>query len=92
MEKTRVRVIIVGIVQGVFFRHSTREMALNLGITGWVKNRRDGSVEALFEGEKEKVDRIVQWCHRGPSGAKVKTVKISEEDFKGEFDDFMITY
>ncbi|MCJ7803146.1 MAG: acylphosphatase, partial [Desulfobacterales bacterium] len=64
MEKVRVRVIIEGRVQGVFFRHHTQEMAFKLGVKGWVKNRRDGRVEALFEGDQEWVDQIIQWCHR----------------------------
>ena len=92
VEKARARVIIEGRVQGVFFRHHTQEMALELGLRGWVKNRGDGSVEAVFEGEKEKVEQIIQWCHQGPSGARVMAVKISQEEFKGEFENFSITY
>lgn len=92
MEKVRVRVIIEGRVQGVFFRYHTQEMALHLGVKGWVKNRRDGCVEALFEGNKEKVDQIIQWCHRGPSEARVSHVNITWEDFTGEFGDFSINY
>ncbi len=92
MEQVRARIIIEGRVQGVFFRHSTREMALRLGLKGWVKNRRDGGVEALFEGDQEKVDQMIQWCHRGPSGARVKNVDVKWERFTGEFDDFFVDY
>ena len=92
MGKVRVRVIIEGRVQGVFFRHRTQEMAIKLGLKGWVKNRRDGRVEALFEGDQERVDQIIQWCHRGPSEARVSKVDLLREDFTGEFEDFSICY
>jgi len=92
MEKVRARVIIEGRVQGVFFRHHTQEMASKLNVKGWVKNRWDGNVEALFEGDREKVDQIVQWCHRGPSNAMVRKVNLSWEDYTGEFKNFSITY
>ena len=84
--------IIEGRVQGVFFRHHTQEMASRLGVKGWVKNRRDGSVEAVFEGDRDRVDQIVQWCHRGPSEARVKNVSVTWENYTGEFDDLFVTY
>ncbi|MFB3884079.1 MAG: acylphosphatase [Thermodesulfobacteriota bacterium] len=90
MEKVRARAIIEGRVQGVFFRYHTQEMALHLELKGWVKNRRDGSVEAVFEGDKEKVDQIIRWCHKGPSEARVTEVHIFWEDYTGEFKDFRI--
>jgi acylphosphatase len=92
MEKVRARVMIEGRVQGVFFRHHTQEVAFRLDLKGWVKNRRDGSVEALFEGDKKKVDQIIQWCHRGPSEARVMNVQTTWENYTGEFDDFSIHY
>lgn len=92
MEKVRVHVIIEGRVQGVFFRHHTQEMALMLDVKGWVKNRWDGSVEALFEGDQKKVDRIVQWCRRGPSQARVTNVHLTWESYTGEFENFSIHY
>ncbi len=92
MEKVRARVIIEGRVQGVFFRHHTQEMASQLEVTGWVKNRRDGSVEALFEGNRKEVDEILRWCHRGPSEARVMDVHTTWENYTGEFEDFSITY
>ena len=92
MEKVRARVIIEGRVQGVFFRHHTQEVAFRLDLKGWVKNRRDGSVEALFEGDKKKVDQIIEWCHRGPSEARVSNVHTTWENYTGEFDDFSIHY
>ena len=92
MEKVRGRVIIEGRVQGVFFRHHTQETAFRFGVKGWVKNRRDGSVEAVFEGDRERVDQIIQWCRRGPSEARVKNVSVTWESYTGEFDDFLVTY
>ncbi len=92
MEKARARVIIEGRVQGVFFRHHTQEAAFKLGVKGWVKNRRDGSVEAVFEGDQERVAEIIQWCHRGPSEARVTKVDSTWEKYTGEFEDFSVTY
>jgi len=92
MSLVRAHVIIEGRVQGVFFRSSTQDEAVRLGITGWVKNRRDGKVEAVFEGEKEKVEEIIRWCHVGPPWAKVTKVDVSWEPYKGEFKRFSITY
>ena len=92
MEKARARVIVEGRVQGVFFRHHTQAAAFRLGVRGWVKNRRDGRVEAVFEGDREKVDQIIQWCHRGPSEARVKNVIVVWEEYTEEFEDFSVTY
>ncbi len=92
MGKVRARVIIEGRVQGVFFRHHTEGTALRVGVQGWVKNRRDGSVEAVFEGDQERVDEIIRWCHRGPSEARVKNVSVTWESYTGEFEDFSVTY
>ena len=92
MEKVRVRVIIEGRVQGVFFRYHTQEMAYQLDLRGWVKNRRDGHVEAVFEGDQGRVDQIIQWCHQGPPEARVTKVHLNWEEFAGEFDDFSIRY
>ena len=92
MEKVRARVIVEGRVQGVYFRHHTQETAFRLGVKGWVKNRRDGRVEAVFEGDQERVEQIIQWCHRGPSEARVTTVHIHWEIYTGEFEDFSVTY
>ena len=92
MDNVRARVIVEGRVQGVFFRHHTQETAYKLSVKGWVKNRRDGSVEALFEGDKENVDQIIRWCYRGPSEARVLNVRTTWENYTGEFEDFSINY
>ena len=92
MSKSKAHVYIHGRVQGVFFRASTRDKAKALGIKGWVKNCQDGSVEAVFEGEKEAVNTMVNWCKKGPAGALVKRVEVCVEDHSGEFDEFLIVY
>jgi acylphosphatase len=91
-QKVRARVIMTGMVQGVFFRYSTQEMAKQLGVFGWVKNRWDGAVEAVFEGDQDRVKEMIEWCHEGPPGAYVQRVDTDWEKYLGEFDWFSITY
>lgn len=88
----RVRVLISGKVQGVFFRAYTEEEANRLGIKGWVRNLPDGRVEAVFEGEDEAVDKMIAWCHRGSPHSRVTHVEVIEEPYTGEFKDFRIRY
>jgi acylphosphatase len=90
--KTRAHVYVTGRVQGVFFRDETAEVANRLGIVGWVRNLADGRVEALFEGEKEDVEKAVDFCGRGPSKAHVHNLDVKWEDWTGEFQDFRIGY
>ena len=92
MDTLRAHVVIHGLVQGVFFRAGTRDEAIRLGVGGWVRNLPDGSVEAVFEGEKKKVEEIIGWSHRGPTGARVSSVDITWEEFKGEHRRFDIRY
>jgi len=92
MEKTRCHVLISGRVQGVFFRQNTLERAKALGLKGWVKNTEDGNVEAVFEGEREKIEKILEWMRKGPPFARVDGLEVKWEDFKGEFEDFEIRY
>jgi acylphosphatase len=73
-----------GRVQGVFFRVETRDRARSLGLTGWVRNCADGAVEAVFEGERERVESMIDWCRRGPSGARVESVDVKWEEAAGE--------
>lgn len=81
--------VISGRVQGVFFRDSMRREAQNLGVTGWVRNRRDGSVEAIVQGAQAAVTAILDWAHHGPPAANVDSVTI--ESIEGEYHDFFIT-
>jgi acylphosphatase len=90
MARVRAHVWISGRVQGVFFRAHTKELADELGLTGWVRNLPDGRVEAVFEGEEEAVKRAIEWCKRGPPLASVEKVEVRYEQPTGEFKDFRI--
>lgn len=88
----RARVVIEGRVQGVFFRAETQRAAQRLGVGGWVRNRPDGTVEALFEGPSQAVNQAVDWCWQGSARSKVSDVKIEWQQYTGEFQEFAITY
>ncbi|UJS16825.1 MAG: acylphosphatase [Candidatus Jettenia sp.] len=92
MPMAREHVSIHGKVQGVFFRASAKDTAHLFGVKGWIKNCFDGSVEAVFEGEKEAVDSVVNWCRKGPPGALVTSIDVEKEKYLGEFNDFSIVY
>ena len=92
MAVKRAHLVIQGRVQGVFFRATTQDEAVRLGLTGWVRNLWNGDVEALFEGEEEKVKEMVAWCHQGPSYARVNNVEVKWEEATGEFRSFQITH
>jgi acylphosphatase len=79
----RRRVVVHGRVQGVAFRYSVRRMAQQRSVAGWVANRADGTVEAVFEGEPEAVSRLVDFCREGPRGAHVHGVDVTEEETEG---------
>ena len=70
-------------MQGVFFRDTARRMAASRGVAGWIRNRSDGTVEAVFEGEDEAVDAMVEFCRRGPRGAEVEDVRVRDEEPEG---------
>ena len=91
-KKARAHVIISGRVQGVFFRMETKRAAGEFGVFGWVKNQLEGTVEAVFEGDQDRVDAIVDWCRQGPPNADVADVTVNCDDFTGEFKGFDINY
>jgi acylphosphatase len=84
MSTTRVHVRVRGRVQGVFFRADAQARADSLAIGGWIRNAEDGSVEAVFEGDEERVQSMVDWCRRGPAGARVEGVDVEPEEPAGE--------
>ena len=84
----RVRLRVSGVVQGVAFRYYTVAEAKRLGVTGWVRNVPDGTVEALAEGELAAVDEVTQWCHAGPRMARVDGVKVKVEEYGNAFEGF----
>jgi acylphosphatase len=79
----RKHVLVEGVVQGVFFRDTCRRVAGQQGVAGWVRNLRDGRVEAVFEGTAESVDRLVEWSRRGPAEAHVTAMTVEEEPAEG---------
>ena len=89
--EVRARILISGLVQGVFFRRELVDRANRLGLTGWVRNLKDGRVEAVVEGDKLKVDDLIRYCHRGPQNARVSSVAVEWLDYTGEFRGFKIT-
>ena len=84
MAPTRYRLIVRGLVQGVWYRDSCRSEAERLGVQGWVANRGDGGVEVVVEGDRDGADRLVAWCRRGPRHAVVTEVDVTEESPIGE--------
>jgi acylphosphatase len=84
LSRVRRRVRVQGRVQGVFFRAEARARAGSLGVSGWVRNAPDGSVEAAFEGDADRVDSMVEWCRRGPAGAVVEELDVVSEEPTGE--------
>ena len=85
-------IYVSGRVQGVFYRSNTRKKALELGLKGWVRNLPDGRVEAVVEGEENQVDRLIQWCRRGPPSAVVTGLEVEKETPKGEFETFRVSF
>ncbi|MDI6602534.1 MAG: acylphosphatase [Patescibacteria group bacterium] len=91
-QKARVHIFVSGLVQGVFFRSETRARAEELGLFGWVRNLENGKVEILAEGEKEKLEKLVEWTKKGPASARVNGLDVEWQEYKGEFSQFEIRY
>lgn len=92
IKEVRVYMLVSGLVQGVFFRDGIQRKALELGLTGWVKNLTDGKVEIIAEGEKERVEELVEWTEEGPVTAKVDNLEVGWQEYTGEFDSFKIEH
>ena len=90
--KARAHVYVSGRVQGVFFRGEAQDEARRYGLTGWVRNLADGRVEAIFEGEKENVEKLIEFCRRGPTGARVTKVDVTWEDYTEQFKSFTMRF
>ena len=86
----QVHLMVSGKVQGVYYRASCLEMAQELGLTGWVKNLSNGNVEILAQGEKEKLEKLIEWCKKGPSGAMVSNINVQWDSIQKKFNDFHI--
>lgn len=92
MAMKRIRAVVQGRVQGVFFRAHTQEEAQRLGLIGWVRNRPDGAVETVAEGEGERIEQLAYWLHQGPPAARVSGVEIHSEEPQGDLASFEIRY
>lgn len=90
--KARAHIFVSGRVQGVFFRDYTQRCASSLDLTGWVRNLRDGRVEALAEGDKKNIRDLINKLNQGPPSSRVDNVNVDWEDYKGEFKYFQVTY
>lgn len=91
-ETIQAHAFIQGRVQGVSFRYYTRQEAVRLNLVGWVRNLRDGRVEAVFQGHKSAVDQILSWCKQGPRGAHVENVEHNWENPESGLSEFEIRY
>lgn len=92
MSTQRIHAFVAGRVQGVNFRYHTVIEAQRLGLTGWVRNTRDGRVETVAEGERERLERFVEFLHRGPRAARVTDVQVTWEEPSGEFREFEVRF
>ncbi|MDR4511555.1 MAG: acylphosphatase [Nitrososphaeraceae archaeon] len=92
LEHVRVHLVVSGKVQGVYFRKHLQEISTENNVTGWVRNLKNGDVESILEGLKSDVDKVVEWCHKGPQDSRVDKVEILYERFIGEYTDFKIVY
>lgn len=88
MSSERVKIKIIGRVQGVFFRQAAKEVADTLGLTGWVRNEPDGSVRIVAEGEEEKLQKFAEWCKTGTEHSMVENVTVTRQEMTGEFVNF----
>jgi acylphosphatase len=92
MVLKRIHIFVTGRVQGVFFRQSTRVMAIKNNVNGWVRNLDDGRVEIVAEGEESNVNTLANWCKTGPANSRVDEFELSEENSTGEFENFEVRY
>jgi len=83
--QARAHIWVEGMVQGVFFRSTLRSMSIVRGVNGWVRNTKDGRVEAIFEGDKDRIKEVIDFCHNGPVGAEVEKVRVEWEPLEGNF-------
>ena len=92
MVLKRIHVFVTGRVQGVFFRQSTRVMAIKNNVNGWVRNLDDGRVEIVAEGEESNINSFIDWCKTGPANSRVDEFELSEENITNEFKIFEVRY
>ena len=91
-NKAKAHAIIRGRVHGVFFRMETKRAADDFGVSGWVRNVRDGTVDAIFEGEWDRIEAVLDWCRQGPPHADVTDVNVTWDEYTGEFNGFVVSF
>jgi len=91
-NKNQIHLFITGQVQGVFFRSQAKQKARSLGITGWIKNLPNGQIEAVAQGDQNKIKQFIDWCEQGPQLAQVEKVEIKTEQYQSEYQDFEVRY
>ena len=92
MKQQRIRILVSGKVQGVFFRQALKVIAKNNNVLGWVRNLKDGRVEAILEGDNKSVNSVIEWARIGPANSRVDDIEVSNEEFKNEFSTFDVLY
>ena len=92
MDQKQIHIFVIGRVQGVFFRQSTKVMAIKNNVNGWVRNLDDGRVEILAQGETQDINNLTQWCKIGPANSRVDEFELSEETITDEFENFEVRY
>ena len=92
MKKQCVHILIRGKVQGVFFRQALKVIAKNNNVLGWVRNLKDGHVEAVLEGDNKSINSVIEWTHIGPANSRVDHIEVNNEEFKNEFSIFEVLY
>ncbi len=92
MVQKRIHIFVTGRVQGVFFRQSTKVMAIKNNVKGWIRNLDDGRVEIVAQGETQDIDNLAHWCKTGPANSRVDEFELSEENISDEFENFEVRY
>ena len=92
MKQQRVHLLVSGKVQGVFFRQALKVVAKKNNVSGWVRNLKDGRVEAVFEGDSKSISSAIEWTRVGPANSRVDDIEIINEEFKNEFSTFEVLY
>ena len=92
MKQQRVHLLVNGKVQGVFFRQALKVVAKKNNVLGWVRNQKDGRVEAILEGDNKSINSVIEWTRIGPANSRVDDIEVSNEEFKNEFSTFNVLY
>ena len=92
MKQQRVHILVSGNVQGFFFRQALKVVAKKNNVLGWVRNLKDGRVEAVLEGDSKSINSVIEWIHIGPANSRVDDIEVSNEEFKNEFSMFDVLY